>query len=82
MMVQPRCGLTPEDVKVLPGAGDLASDLFIECEAVSPPSARGREVVVWIPASQVVSLLKSAREAAAHARSTPETPAYEEAAGA
>jgi hypothetical protein len=73
MMVQPRCGLTPDDVKILPGSGELACDLFIECEAVSPPSAAGREVVVWIPASQVVSMLKEAREAAGRARSKPES---------
>lgn len=75
MMAQPktkyfRAG--PDTVAVIPAGGELAGDLFIECELVSPPSMKGRTVDVRIPAGQVPAILKAAREAAIRIRVTPE----------
>ncbi len=50
---------------------DNATDLWLECEVTSPPSAAGRTVYVRVPQPQVVDVLKAARDAARPARSMP-----------
>lgn len=44
---------------------------FIECEAVEPPSSRGKSVLVYLSPEDVTKTLLDLRRAAVKGRSTP-----------
>lgn len=71
MIVEPKVVqhyFDPESILVIPSDDDA---LWIECEAIHPPSALGKRVIVRVPPESIVSLLKEARRvAAAHRKTT------------
>lgn len=42
--------------------------VFVECEAVSPPSSEGKRVVLWVPAHDVDAIMLRLRENAIERR--------------
>jgi hypothetical protein len=72
MIVQPKTAYfraSADTIKVVPS--DWPAELFIECEAISPPSSAGRTVYLKVPAEQIPALLKTARDTAIAARNEP-----------
>lgn len=70
MNVVPRRWLHTGELKPLGWYGD-AEGIFVECEAVQPPSAAGRTVYVHIRNEEVEWLMKELRDVAIARRSQP-----------
>lgn len=60
MMVKPKLTWDEDRVRSIPSS--LEDGLFIDCEAVSPRSAEGRSVTVWIPPERVDAFLLTLRD--------------------